>query len=33
MIEMLEKMIDGGPLPEAERQVKVQPRLIVRESA
>jgi DNA-binding LacI/PurR family transcriptional regulator len=33
MVEMLENMIAGGHLPEAERVVKIQPRLIVRESA
>jgi DNA-binding LacI/PurR family transcriptional regulator len=33
MIELMERIITDGPLPEAERLVKIQPRLIVRESA
>ncbi len=33
MVQLLEKMIAGGQLPEGERVVKVKPRLIVRESA
>jgi len=33
MVGMLERMINDGPLPEKDRVVKIQPRLIVRESA
>ncbi len=33
MVEMLERMISDGPLPVEERVVKIEPRLIVRESA
>jgi DNA-binding LacI/PurR family transcriptional regulator len=32
MVETLEKMIADGPLPEAERAIRIQPRLVVRES-
>ena len=33
MVEMLEKMVTEGPLPAEDRVVKIQPKLIVRESA
>ncbi|MCP4378391.1 MAG: LacI family transcriptional regulator [bacterium] len=33
MVGMLERMVTHGPLPAAERVVKIQPKLIVRESA
>ena len=33
MVGMLERMITNGPLPEDQRVVRIQPRLIVRESA
>lgn len=32
MIEMMEQIVESGPLPEDERQIVVQPRLIVRQS-
>ena len=33
MVEMLQRMIQEGPLPEDERVVKIRPRLVIRESA
>ncbi|MBN2292327.1 MAG: LacI family DNA-binding transcriptional regulator [Pirellulales bacterium] len=33
MVQMLERMVTEGPLPEDERVVKIKPKLIVRESA
>ena len=33
MVEMLTSMIENGPLPEDQRQVVIQPELIIRDSA
>lgn len=33
MVQMLERMVTEGPLPEDERVVKIKPKLIIRESA
>ncbi len=33
MVRMMEQMIKAGPLPEGERAVLIQPKLIVRQSA